>query len=178
MGKYSKKSSFRHKGLVVCIVLAVVLVLLIALVLRGLFTGSAPDTAGDRSPLKELDVESVTEQEDSVLVTTTYGTVRYPFAFSDIMCVEAETFDDHAVLMFNAIIDGVLVKLYALQFNGTEGIPVGTLEVDGEEYAVTSLFYNENRISDNNMATFYAVQETFNDVLVSLSENEGFTVSD
>ena len=172
MGKYSKKNSFQLKGrLLVWVVPAVVVVL----VLCGIIIGRA---AGDGSPVRELVVESVTEQEDAMLVTTTYGTVKYPFAFSDIISVEAETFEDYAVLSFSTMIDGAEVKLYALQFNGTEGTPVGTLKVDGEKYVVTSQFYEANNISDNSMATFYATQETINDVLRSLSENEGFTAAD
>jgi len=186
MGKYSKNSgSQQNRLMVVCVVLAVVLVLLIlAAVLLGrgqrpgVTADFTPETAGEKPQAKELAVQSVADQNDFVLVTTTYGTVKYPLAFSDIMSVEVEAFEDYAALTFNAMIDGAAVKLYAMQFNSEEGIPVGTLKVDGKTYEVTAQLYDATDISDENMVTFDAAQETLNDVIHSLSENEGFTATD
>lgn len=192
MGKYSKKVSKQRKVLTaVTVALSVVLVLLV-IVLMCLGRGEKPEkvepgtTEGTMAPtvaeevsnVKELLVESVTERDDAMLVVTTYGTVKYPYAFSDLMTVEAETFKDYAVLEFGATIDGTVHKLYSLIFNGEEGFPVGTLLVDGETYVVTALFHDVSGIGDDDMVTFYATQETFNDVVNSLSENQGFTAAD
>lgn len=188
MGKYTSKRGLQRKGLmVICAVLAVVLTLLIGMLVH-LIAGETPGdqghgtstgpVSGEVSRLKELLVQSVTEQEDAMHVVTTYGTVKYSYAFSDIICVEAETFEDYAVLEFGAMIDGKVVKLYTLIFNGLEGIPVGTLQVDGETFAVTAQFNDGSGVSGDSMVTFYAAQETFNDVVNSLSENEGFTTAD
>ena len=130
------------------------------------------------SEVKELLVQNVTEENDTVLVETTYGTVRYPYAFSDILSVESENRGDHAVLEFNAAIDGETHKLYTLYFNSEEGMPVGILRIDNKTYVVSAEFHDANGISDLNMATFYAAQETFNDVVNSLSENENFKAGD
>lgn len=192
MGKYSKKVSKQRKVLTAVIAaLSAVLVLLI-IVLMCLGRGEEPEkvepgttegtmastVAEEVSKVKELLVESVTERDDAMLVVTTYGTVKYPYAFSDLMTVEAETFEDYAVLEFGATIGGTVHKLYTLIFNGEEGIPVGTLLVDGETYVVTALFHDVSGIGDDGMVTFYATQETFNDVVNSLSENQGFTAAD
>lgn len=176
MGKQSKKSNLKSRGLkVACIVLAVVLVLMIV-VLAVLLKNQGPGLNTD-SQMKELNIQSITEQEDTMVVLTTYGTVKYPFAFSDILSVEAKNFDSYASLEFSVLIDEKSVLLYALLFNGTEGMPVGTLQVDGETYEVTSQLYDAEDVSDDDMVTIYAVQETFNDVLSSLSENSGYTAA-
>lgn len=176
MGKHSKKNNLNSRGLkVTCIVLAVVLVLMIA-VLAVLLKNQGPGSNA-ASQMKELIIQSTAEQENSIVVSTTYGTVKYPFAFSDLLVVEAVTFADYAVLEFHAMIDDAEVKLFALFFNGTDGMPIGTLQVDGDTYVVTSQLYEAENISDDNMVTFYAAQETFNDVLSSLSENKGYTAA-
>ena len=190
MEKYRKKKKVNNQRKVlvaVIVALSVVLAMLLG-VLVYLDQGKAPEKvepgttegsmAGETSKMKELLVQSVTEQKDTVLVVTTYGTVKYPYAFSDLISVEAETFENHAVLEFGAMIDGTVHKLYTLIFNGEEGTMVGTLPVDGETYVVTVQFHDASGIGDNSMVTFYAAQETFNDVVNSLSENEGFTAED
>ena len=199
MGKYSKKVMSQRKVLTtVSIVLSVILVLLIIL-LVGLNREqtpevSVPDTTEatvetpteeateeitqEVSKTKELVVESVTEQEETVIVDTTYVTVKYPYAFSDLMSVEAETFEDHAALEFGAVIAETTYKAYTLYFDGEEGMPVGTLQLDGETYVVTAQFHEVSGVGKDDMTTFYAAQETFNDVVNSLSENEGFTAAD
>lgn len=173
MGKYSKKQQKKKKNMrpVWKVVLALVLG---ALVVCAVAIGFSRNTTEEKTPVKELLVQSIQEQEDTVLVETTYGTVKYSAAFSEIIDVKAETFPDHAVLTFHVVMDEAVEKLYALYFNADEGVPVGTLEVDGEVYVVTSQFYDAKNLSEENMITFYAAQETINDVLISLSENEGF----
>ena len=194
MGKYSKKGKYSRKAntqrkvlTVTCAVLGVVLVLLVMILVRmnasehqvpGVSGEDVSSTNGEEYQEKELQIQNVTEQDDTVLVETTYGTLRYPYAFSDLMSVEAEVFEDYSALNFNATLDGKTVKLYTLLFNMREGVPVGTLEVEDQMYAITAQFHDPEGVSDENIVTFYAVQETFNDVVNSLSENEGFTAAD
>lgn len=142
-------------------------------------TVKPPETdAPEVPPIKELTVLSVEEQGDAVLVNTSYCTLRYPYAFSDLIGVEAVTEKDRAALKFTANISGAIVELYTLRFDHADGIPVGTLTVDGEDssFTVTVVFAEAAQsLSQESLTTFYAVQETFNDVVVSLAENAGFT---
>ena len=193
MGKYSKKKAAKQRKMLTAAiaVASAVLVLLIAvLVILGRdqapeevvpgTTTEAPVTEIN-SNMKPLLVENVKEQGDTVTVETTYGTVKYPYAFSDLVIVEAQTFENHAVLEFKAELGGTECKLYTLTFalaRDEEGIPVGKLKVDGETYVVTAMFHDVTGLDDDNLVTFSAVQETFNDVVNSLSDNEGFTAED
>lgn len=177
MENYTEKFTLpRYTLPIVTVVLGVAL--LIALLCLG--KDKEPGDLVPAAPVEvsELLVQNVTVQDDTVLVETTYGTVRYPHAFSDIMSVEAATFENHATLEFTATIDDTTHKLYTLLFNGEEGMPVGVLRNGDERYVVTVQFHDANGISDNNMSTFYATQETLNDVLNSLSENKGFIAAD
>ena len=185
MGKFGKKNTSQKNSLmVICVVLGVVLALLIVIAVslgqnKTPGTDETKDTtAGETPGENELLVESITEQKDVVIVVTTYGTVKYPYAFSDLLSVEAETFDEYAVLEFSATIGDKVHKLYKLIFNGEEGMPIGTLQKNGETYVITAEFYEMNGISGDGIITFNAAQETFNDVVNSLSENEGFTAAD
>ena len=195
-----KKAEQQRKALTAVIaVLAAVLVLLIAALVylnrdktpgetvpgttAGTTAGTPEGTTAGTEPeatsqVKELLVETVTERADFVVVTTTYCTVKYPYAFSDLIFVEAKTLEAHAELQFSAEIDGEKYRVYTLYFNGEEGMPLGTLQIDGESYGVTAMFHEVTGLDDDDMISIYAAQETFNDVVNSLPENQGFTAED
>ena len=126
---------------------------------------------------QELVVESLEDQDDMIVVTTSFGQVKYPYAFADLIQVKAVNAEDMASLQFTALISGDEYPLYALHFGGSEGIALGTLEIAGEAEprAVFAAFFaaDETALGDG-ASTFYAVQETFNDVVASLNEVPGF----
>jgi hypothetical protein len=169
--------------ILLCCVLAAVLVALVCVVI-GMDNKEKPEDRETSSavastvPVKKLVVEQMDEQGDMVILTTNYGVIKYPYAFSDLIHIETETFDYHAQMDFSAQINGKVVRLYTLLFNSGEGIPVGTLQVDGVDYSVTALLHEiDDSVSDENRITFFAAQETFNEVVTSLGENEGFTTA-
>ena len=128
-------------------------------------------------PFYTLEIGESVEDGDAVVVSTTYGSVRYPFAFSDLIHFVAENDADHAMLEFTADIDDVEAPLYTIVFNGQEGILLGSMSIPDSEEPVpvyAELHAPEEELEEGDLATFYAAQETFNDVVVSLGENEGF----
>lgn len=174
-------------ALIVGVVVFSAAIVVIALVGGGRNDGEAgsdDDTRTNASQKKEsldeLSVESVEEQGDAVVVSTTYCTLKYPFAFADLIRVEAIDHEGSAALEFIAEIDGVSYKLYTILFGSSAGIPVGTIELgeDEEEYDVNVLFHElEEEVGESERTTFYATQETFNDVVASMAENENFTLT-
>lgn len=124
-----------------------------------------------------LTVETINEQGDAVVVKTSYCEVKYPFAFADLIQVQAEG----EKLDFVLKLSGEEYPLFAICFGEGEGIPLGTLAVDGkaEPVAVWAQIGapNEAALGDS-VSTYYAAQESFNDVLASLMENEGFTAAE
>ena len=109
-----------------------------------------------------------------MVVKTTYGTIQYPFAFSDLIRIETDTFEKDAQMVFSAFVGEEEVKLYTLYFNRAAGIPLGTLTVDGAKYTVTAEIHDLVYANEENRLTYQAAQETFNDVAMSLEENEHF----
>ena len=177
--------------LYIVIALAVILVaLIVALLLlskKGDNGGSASKpTAGTSTStttpinngpqsLPELVVNSVGEQGEWVVVSTSYCSFRYPTAYSDLIYMEAKMLDGYAVVEFTTYIDGEQYPLYTLLFNGDEGIPLGTLRVGSVRCQVTAVIHKiDAAIPEGWVTTFYAAQETFNDVVFSLEENDGF----
>lgn len=125
-----------------------------------------------------LTVEGTEEQADLVLVKTSFCNVKYPFAFADLIRVKAQDEGNVATLEFSACITDVEYPMYVLRFGGSEGILLGTLTIPGE--AAPREVYAEFCQADtaalgDHVGTFYAAQETFNDVVASLAENGGFT---
>lgn len=128
-------------------------------------------------PFYGLSVEEITEEGDMVALSTTYGELRYPFAFSDLIRVEAENTQSSAALKFFAEISGAEYPLFTLSFHGEEGAVIGSMPIPdaGEPVPVCVEIYGlEAELDESDQITFYAVQETVNDVLASLMEIEGF----
>lgn len=129
------------------------------------------------------DLQLIDQTEDQkaqvVVISTSYGTVKYPFAFSDLIRVYAENQEDRAVLKFCAWLNNTEYPLYSLIFDGDEGFPVGELtRKDGTAISVTVQFFEADPAMDaDEMQSFYAVQETVNDVIQSLAENKHFTAA-
>lgn len=150
--------------------------------------GTAEDTEGDEpenseseavleeDAFTELTVDSIEEQGDAVIVTTSYGTVKYPYAFSDVIAVSTENEENSARLIFSVLIGTEEFPSYTLIFNGTEGILIGSVAIGGENSAVPVYveFHEAGNLGEEMAGTFNAVQETFNDVLTSLCENGNF----
>ena len=130
-----------------------------------------------RGPLKELTVGSTERQGEMMVVDTSYGNVKFPYAFSDLIGVEALNQGNQTALTFTARIDGQNEELYTIWFNGSKGMTAGSMDLqDGETpITVTLVIYNPGRnLSGDDLTTFYATQETVNDVLSSLEETGNF----
>lgn len=132
----------------------------------------------ERGPLKELTAGSPERQGEMMVVDTSYGEVKFPYAFSDLIGVEALNQGNQAALMFTARINGQDEDLYTIWFNGSDGVTAGSMDLkDGEApVTVTLVIYNPgSNLSGDDLTTFYATQETVNDVLSSLVETGHYT---
>lgn len=132
----------------------------------------------ERGPLKELTISSPARQGETMVVDTSYGEVKFPYAFSDLIGVEALNQGNQTGLTFTCRIGGRTEELYTIWFNGSEGATAGSMDLqDGEApVTVTLMFYNPSLdVTGDDLTTFYATQETVNDVLSSLEEGGHFT---
>ena len=132
----------------------------------------------DRGPLKELTIGASERQGETMVVDTSYGEVKYPYAFSDLIGVEALNQGNQTALTFTARINGQAENLYSIWFNGADGLAAGSMDLqDGEApVTVTLVIYSPGaHLSGDYLTTFYATQETVNDVLSSLKENGNYT---
>lgn len=137
---------------------------------------TAPETTQtEPAPLK-LTLESVEEKEQLMVVTTSYCVVRYPFAFSDIIQVEVVEYEGSETLMFRASLNGESYPMFCLMFDGVEGSPVGNLTLnDGSVVSVTAqIFPGDESLDSDMLHTFYAAQESINDVISSLMDSQWF----
>lgn len=131
--------------------------------------------------LPELKIESVSESGSWVIVETTYGEVRYPYAFSEVMSVNAISNDNSAQLQFATKIESTDVVVYTIYYNEEIGSKLGEFDLGGEtgKVSVSVLFESaSSSIPEDWLTTFYATQETFNDVLGSMCEDVRFTAAE
>lgn len=135
-----------------------------------------PETVQTEPSPLELTLESIVEQDQMMVAVTSYCEVSYPFAFSDVIRVNAQAQPGRGVLTFCAYLDQKEYPMFCIAFDGAEGIPVGTLSLaDGSTVSVTAeIFPGEESLDSDMLHTFYAAQESINDVLSSLMDAEGF----
>lgn len=127
-----------------------------------------------------LVVEAIEEQGDTMLVRTSFVQVKYPFAFADLIQVRPVNGDNVDSLEFFVASQDEEHPIFTLHFGGNEGILLGTLQISNEETPRT--LYAELASADTEalgdyLETFYAAQESFNDVVASLAENTNFTAA-
>jgi hypothetical protein len=99
-------------------------------------------------------------------------------AFCDLLVIREENDSSCAQLDFFALIGEKEAKLFTVFFGKEEGAPVGTLKLADweEELSVTAVFYDDTEgLDENSQFTYYALKETFNDIVQSLEKNAGFT---
>lgn len=177
-----KKKTPNSKQLLIagCVIGAVALIVAACIFLGGGGSKEEGPVAydPDRGPLKELKVNSLTRQGETMEVDTSYGKVEYPYAFSDLIQVETLNQDNQTALAFSARINNEDKALYTIWFNGSEGQTVGALDLeDGERpVLITVVFYQPGaELSGDDRTTYYATQETVNDVLTALQKDKNFT---
>lgn len=170
-------------GILACVCVLAVCATIVTVVLVGR-DGTAPDgdtttTEPTGSFLPTLEMVSVAERGEWVEVETTFGSFRYPAAFADFFGVEAVDQGESARLQFDAQLAGKNVTVYTIHYNKAVGLRCGTLKLSdtAAEIAVYAEFAEKtDDIPADWLKTFYAVQETFNDVLLSMAEDGRFTM--
>ena len=69
-----------------------------------------PPATTESTPQQTLEILSIVEDNEQVTVTTNVCVVKYPYAFSDLVRVEAVNTDEKTALLFAANLDGVKIK--------------------------------------------------------------------
>ena len=131
----------------------------------------------NRGPLKELTVGELTRQGEITVGKTSYLEFEYPYAFSDLIGVTAINDDHQTALAFYAKLDGLDRPLYTIWFNGSKGQNVGAFDLqDGEKPVLVTVVFHKpaEELNQDWRTTFYATQETVNDVLVSIQKDPHF----
>lgn len=168
----------KNKFIVICCALALVLVLLIVAALLITHKDPEDDSTQSTEPLEKMVLHSVQEQGDVVYVTTSYGDFSYPFAFSDLIAMEPVNQGNCVGINFSAYIEGNSELAYTLWINGDRGMTAGSLRVGDQAYGVTLEIVDPREdLNEKYLSTFYAVQETLNDVLLSMEAGGNFTYS-
>lgn len=126
-------------------------------------------------------IESINEESEWVTFCTTFGSFRYPYAFSDLIVVEAQGYNDYCELKFSFRNQNEIVSIYTMRFNSKVGSMCGTLTVPNSDLSVpVSVMFSElpKDFSEDEKRSFYATQETFNDVVFSWDENNNFEIAE
>lgn len=145
-------------------------------------TTKAPETVGSTEPAATDAAEptfpmTAEEQGENVVLTTEYGTLQYPAAFSDVVVVKAMEHGEGRALEFYGRIADQELPLFTIWFGYDHGDLIGTLvEEDGTGVEVyLEIFELEETLAEGDQNTYYAAQEIVNTVLASCMENARFS---
>lgn len=150
-------------------------------------TSLGHDTTGDPATeqvsesMKRLEVQSIEEAGECVIVHTSYAELAFPFAFGDMIRIAADNQDDYAVLRFFVCLGDGQYPIFNLVFNAESVFRLGTIYLDDAmpSAMVSAEFCDPDASIDQaNMSSFYAAQEVFNDIVTSLEQNKTFTPAD
>lgn len=176
--KTRSRGMSRNSFIVICCVLALVLAALIAaawFITRDTSGESGTQSGQQSGAMEEMIMYTVEEQGDKVCVTTSYGDFSYPYAFSDLIVIEPVTEENCVGLAFSAYIEGKCEPVYTLWINGSRGVSAGTLHLEDKSFSVTiEMMDAREDLNADYLTTFYAVQETLNDVIQSMAAGGSF----
>lgn len=167
VNKVEKQEETKKSGSkkVLYLSLAVIAVLVVvAAVLAGM--GDSSGSNGDDPNKVGGQILEIEERGDVVVVSTAYGEIVYPFAFSDML--EVVSFDDR--LEFYGKLESGDYLLYTLWFDKEQGTPVGTVQ-DGqgnERTVYMEICQRPETLNASDTNAFFAAQETVNEVIESL----------
>lgn len=141
------------------------------------------DTTPFNSEIKmpELEIISVEDGDPNVNLKTNYCELHYPSMYYDLLKTDVYFGDGTGCIIFSANLGSYYATVYNIIFNGEDGRTVGTLQLEGidEPIRVSVAFYEpSNTVLGEALESFYAAQETFNDIISALRENENFTFTD
>lgn len=165
-------------------VLGLCVIIVLGVVIAGMtnknkdYNDDLESTEQENTSVPELKIISTKESDNWVVVETTYGEFQYPAAFSDIIKLESITKDNSSQLQFFARIDEGDVLVYTIYYNNNIGERFGKLKLsENNEIAVFFVFEKADGTNSSDwLDTFYAIQDTFNDVKNSMSEDSRFTI--
>ena len=144
-------------------------------------TESDKPTEPEKPKRKELTVDSVEQLDNVMVVNTSYGTVRYPFAFSDLIELSAVNREEQSSLEWYVLIGQSKYPMFTIVFNGEDGELLGAMAVEADKPAepvYMQFFPADDRLEGSDIVTVSAVQEILNDVIASLEDNETFTAAE
>ena len=132
----------------------------------------------DDKSLPALTVDKVEEQGESVIISTSYARLKFPFAFCDLIHVRANDGQHVKQLEFYTVLEGKEYRLFDVILGGSQGIRLGDLKVPGRSDTVpvfAKLYDADPNLEQDMLLSFRAAQECFNDIAQSLHDNEGYT---
>jgi hypothetical protein len=131
-----------------------------------------------RTSMPDLTIGEPTRNGQSMLVNTSYMDVEFPYMFSDYIYCQPINQQNATALEFRVRTATMDAPLYTIWFNGNVGQSVGSFDPgDGQgTVPVTVVFHKaEEKLSQDDLGTFKATQESFNEVLASMQQCADFT---
>lgn len=170
------------------VILCVTIVLIIMIIIGSVLDkkNSKADETGDVPPsvltnVPEFTINSSFEDNDCIVLETTYGDFRYSKSLTDIICFETSNTGNFSQLDAFVVINEKKVLAYTIYFNKNKGTYCGIFNLN-ENYKSIAVYITFEQLSSSIPAesenSFYAVQDTVNDVISSMRENGTFVYVD
>ncbi len=112
---------------------------------------------------------NISEQNHLVIAATEYGKIQYPYAMSDVIRIVSARYSDYASFEFRGTLDDKEVLFYTLWIGKVQGMSAGfAVDRGGNLHGVYfEIAQVPKGLRESDLNTFFAAQETINDVLNS-----------
>lgn len=107
-----------------------------------------------------------------MIISSKYFDFSIPNTFAEVLSIEPVDYGEEYALEFYTQIWSQNIPLYTLWVGRNAGVVLGTLPINNDVSKIVSIeFYDSPaELSDSGQNTFFAAQETSNDVVQSLSD--------
>lgn len=148
--------------------------LLAIILLTGCVEAKEPHHNEDSN---QVVIEQITENlsvkkiGDEMAITTPYGDLKYPFAFSDIIHIEEEFTDEVQKIHFSVKTENFSHLIYTLTFGDEVGVLIGHI---GDKIVSINIVTDDVESSAENKKIFTDAQKTVGDIINSMYEWENY----
>ena len=112
------------------------------------------------------------QEGEYMVIETQYGEIRYPYAFFDIIAVKKVERDGVLELKFDFETEDCSEEMYVLTIGTENGTKIGAVK---DTDIFVHVYEQKTKLNDDNQKSFFAAQETVNDVIASVYQWENFT---
>ncbi len=124
---------------------------------------------------------SVLQENEDILIETTYGNLSIPYGFEEIITWDEENADGIDKYVFYAVLEDEKIPVYDIEFTEQSLSDLNYLgQIEASDGSIVNVYFDgyediiQEDMTEDQADIVYTAQETVNDVISSLNEISTF----